>query len=60
MVREIIAKRIINVAKNGERDLTRLHEQALSAVGIKDTSMLVGSEGRDPVPPAQASVTPAA
>jgi hypothetical protein len=33
IVREIIAKRIINVAKDGEREPTRLHEQALKAVG---------------------------
>jgi hypothetical protein len=30
MVREIIAKRIIDVAKYGERDPTRLHVQALA------------------------------
>ena len=28
-VREIIAKRIIDAAKNGERDSARLHDQAL-------------------------------
>jgi hypothetical protein len=39
-VREIIAKRIIDAAKNGERDPDRLHEQALKAFGIDDTSML--------------------
>ena len=49
-VREIIAKRIIEAAKNGERDPARLHEQALS-FGIEDMSMLVVSVGRDvPVP----------
>jgi hypothetical protein len=56
-VREIIAKRIISVAKNGERDPTRLHEQALKALGIKDTSMLVVSVGRDLPVPAYASIT---
>jgi hypothetical protein len=39
MVREIIAKRIINVAKHGERDPTRLHVQALEALGIKDVDV---------------------
>jgi hypothetical protein len=39
-VREIIAKRIIDAAKNGERDPARLHEEALKAFGIDDTSML--------------------
>ena len=49
-VREIIAKRIIAVAKNGERDPARLHEQALIPFGIEDMSMLVVSVGRPPVP----------
>ena len=56
-VREIIAKRIIAVAKNGERDPARLHKQALLALGIEETSMLVVSVGRDPPVPAYASVT---
>ena len=60
IVREIIAKRIINVAKNGERDPTRLHGQALKALGIEDTSMLVVSVGRDLPVPAYASITQAA
>ena len=55
-VREIIAKRIIAAAKNGERDPTRLHEQALIAFGIEDMSMLVVSVGRDLPVPAYASV----
>jgi tartrate dehydratase beta subunit/fumarate hydratase class I family protein len=46
-VREIIAKRIIDAAKNGERDPTRLHGQALIPFGIEDMSMLVVSVGRD-------------
>ena len=41
LVREIVAKRIISVAKDGEREPTRLHEQALKASGIEDTSMLL-------------------
>ena len=56
-VREIIAKRIVAVATNGERDPTRLHEQALLALGIEETSMLVVSVGRDPPVSAYASVT---
>jgi len=50
-VREIIAKRIIAVATNGERDPARLHEQALIPFGIEDMSMLVVSVGRDPPRP---------
>ena len=56
-VREIIAKRIVTAAKNGERDPARLHEQALLALGIEETSMLVNSVGSDPPVPACASVT---
>jgi len=56
-VREIIAKRIIAVATNGERDPARLRDQALLALGIEETSMLVVSVGRDPPVPAYASVT---
>ena len=56
-VREIIAKRIIAVATNGERDPARLHEQALLALGIEETSMLLVSVGRDPPVSAYASVT---
>jgi tartrate dehydratase beta subunit/fumarate hydratase class I family protein len=49
-VREIIAKRIIEAAKNGERDPARLYEQALIVFGI------VVSVGNPPVP-AYAAVT---
>jgi hypothetical protein len=59
-VREIIAKRIIDAAKNGERDPVRLHEQALIPFGIEDMSMLVVSVGRDLPVPAYASITQAA
>ena len=59
-VREIIAKRIINVAKNGERDPIRLHEQALIPFGIEDMSMLVVSVGRDLPVHSYASITHAA
>ena len=59
-VREIIAKRIIAAATNGERDPARFHQQALLALGIEETSMLVVSVGRDLPVPAYASVTHAA
>ena len=55
-VREIIAKRIISVAKNGERDPARLYEQALIIFGIVDLSKLLISVGDPPVP-AYASIT---
>jgi hypothetical protein len=60
IVREIIAKRIIDAAKNGERDPARLHEQALIPFGIEDMSMLVVSVGREPPVPTYALVTHAA
>jgi len=59
-VRELIAKRIIAAAKNGERDPARLCEQALIPFGIEDMSMLVISVGRDSPVPAYASVAHAA
>jgi hypothetical protein len=59
-VREIIAKRIIDAAKNGERDPVRLYEQALKAFGIDDTSMLFVSIGHDAPVPTYASVPHAA
>jgi hypothetical protein len=59
-VREIIARRIIEAAKNGERDPARLYEQALIPFGIEDMSMLVVSVGRNLPVPAYASVTHAA
>jgi hypothetical protein len=55
-VREMIAKRIIAAAKNGERDSSRLCEQALIPFGIEDMSLLVVSVGRDPYVPAYPSV----
>jgi hypothetical protein len=57
---EIIANRIIAAAKNGERDVARLYEQALQAFGIEDKSMLVVNVGRDIPDPAYASVAHAA
>ena len=59
-VPEIIANRIIEAAKNGERDPARLYEQALKAFGIDDMSMPVVSVGRDLPVPAYASVAHAA
>jgi hypothetical protein len=59
-VREIIAKRIIDAAKNDERDPARLHQQALIPFGIEDMSMLVVSVDRASVPSAYASVPHAA
>ena len=56
-VREIIAKRIIAAAKNGERDPARLCQQALIPFGIEDMSMLVVRVGRDPQVPTYALVT---
>ena len=59
-VPEIIANQIIAAAKNGERDVARLYEQALQAFGIEDKSMLVVNVGRDIPDPAYASVAQAA
>lgn len=59
-VPEIIANRIVAAAKNGERDVARLHEQALQAFGIEDKSMMVVNVGRDIPDPAYASVAQAA
>jgi hypothetical protein len=58
-VREIIAKQIIDAAKNGERDPARLYEQAIIIFAIEDTSMPLISVGDPPIP-AYASVTHAA
>ena len=58
--REMIAKRIIAAARNGERDPARLCDQALIPFGIEDMSMLVISVGRDFPVPAHASVAHAA
>ena len=58
--RELLAKRIVDAAKNGERDPARLHAQALIPFGIEDMSVLVVSVGRDPVPTAYTSVAHAA
>jgi hypothetical protein len=50
-VRELVAKRIIEAAINGERDPIRLHWQAVMGYNIDDVSMPVDSVGRNlPVP----------
>jgi hypothetical protein len=56
-VHELVAKRIIEAAKNGERDPIRLHWQAVMGFSIDDVSMPVASTGRNlPVPPVYASI----
>ena len=42
-VRELVAKRIIEAAKNGERNPIRLHSQAIMGFCIDDMSMPVVS-----------------
>jgi hypothetical protein len=59
-VREMIAKRIIDAAKNGERNPIRLQEQALIPFGFEDMSVLVVSVDWECRLPAYASVTHAA
>ena len=59
-VRELIAKRIIEAAINGERDPIRLHSQALMGFSIDDVSMPVASVGRTAPSSAYATVTHAA
>jgi hypothetical protein len=59
-VRDLIAKRIIDAAKNGERDPIRLREYALVPFGIEDLSMVFVSVDRRPPDPVHALVTHAA
>jgi hypothetical protein len=50
-VRELVAKQIIEAAKNGERDPTRLHWQAVVGFRFDDASIPGDSVGRNlPVP----------
>ena len=50
-VPELVAKRIIEAAKNGERDPIRLHWQAVMGFSFDDLSMRFDSVGRNlPVP----------
>jgi hypothetical protein len=56
-VRELVAKRIIEAAKNGERDPIRLHWQAVMGFSIDEASIPVDSVGRNlPVPPVYAPI----
>jgi hypothetical protein len=56
-VRELVAKRIIEAAKNGERDPIRLHWQAVMGFSIDEVSIPVDSVGRNlPIPPVYASI----
>ena len=55
-VRELIAKRIIEAAKNGERDPVRLHSRALMGFSIDDVSMPIVSVGPTAPSPAFATV----
>jgi len=57
-VREIIATRIIEAAKDGERDPARLYEQTLIIFGIIDSRWI--SVGPKPPVPTYALVTHAA
>lgn len=51
VMREMIAKRIIGAATNGERDPARLYRQALRAFRIEDMPMMVVRVGGySPVP----------
>ena len=59
-VRVLLAKRIIEAARNGELDPVRLHSQALMGFSIDDVSMLVVSVGRTAPIPAYAVVAHAA
>ena len=59
-VRDLVAKRIIEAAKNGERDPIRLHSQALMGFNIDDVSMPDASVGVTSPSPAYATVAHAA
>jgi hypothetical protein len=55
-VREVVAKRIIEAAKNGERDPIRLQWQAVIGFSFDDVSMPVDSVGRNLPVPVYASI----
>jgi hypothetical protein len=57
VVRELIAKRIIGAATNGEVDPIRLQSQALVGFSIDGVSVPVASVGRTAPSPAYATVT---
>jgi hypothetical protein len=43
LVREMIGKRIIEAAKNGERDPEILHQLALKTLGIEETANVLAA-----------------
>jgi hypothetical protein len=43
IIREMIGKRIIEAAKQGERDSEILHQQALKALGIEETANVLAA-----------------
>ena len=55
-VPELVAKRIIEAAKNGERDPIRLHWQAVMGFSIDDVSIPADSVGRNPPVPVYAPI----
>ena len=59
-VRELIAKRIIEAARNGELDPFRLLSRAIMGFSIDDVSMPVVSVGRTVPSPADATGAQAA
>jgi hypothetical protein len=59
-VRELIAKRIVEAATDGERDPIRLRSRALLGFSIDDVSMPIVSVGRTAPSPACATVAQAA
>ena len=59
-VRELIAKRIVEAATDGERDPIRLRSRALLGFSIDDVSMPIVSVGRTAPSPAYATVAQAA
>ena len=59
-VRQLLAKRVIGAAGNGELDPMRLHAQAIMGFGVADSSVSVVSVGRVAPSPAYAVVAHAA
>jgi hypothetical protein len=55
-VPELVAKRIIEAAKNGERDPIRLHWQAVRGFSFDEVSMRADGVGRNLPIPACASI----
>ena len=59
-VRELIAKRIIEAARNGELDPFRLLSRAIIGFSIDDVSVAIASVGQTAPSPAYATVAHAA